>query len=111
MGKNENPELIELTNSMPAFGILRFFVNDPGNDLSKKDVIDGTGISRRQVFAIWPVLEKYKMIVKTRHYGKTKLYMLNQKSEIVKSVFAIERALINEAIMAEAEKMKIYKKV
>ena len=63
-----------------------------------KEIIEGAEISRASLFNYWEQLESQEIVCVTRRFGKTKLYTLNSKSQIVKKVLELESVLISRAL-------------
>ena len=105
----EKSLLLQLTGEMPLFRIIDFLIENKGFDLSKKDIIDGTNVSRAAVFKYWPELEKNNLVKITRKFGKTKLYTLNNASLIVKRILDLEKVLISESLEKASKKELIAK--
>ena len=100
----EKSLLLQLTGEIPLFKIIDFLIDNKGLDVSKKDIIDGSGISRSVLFKYWPQLEKHNIVNITRRFGKTKLYMLNSESLIVKKILDLEKVLIEQELVKASEK-------
>lgn len=96
--------LLQLTGEMPLFKIIDFLIENKGIDFTKKEVIEGTCISRASLFNYWPQLEKHAIVKITRKFGNTRLYTLNSKSIVVKKILELEKALIAQAMNKEAER-------
>jgi len=94
----EKSLLLQLTGELPLFRIIDFLIENKGLDLSKKEIIEGGGISRASLFNYWKELEKRNIVIVTRKFGKTKLYKLNTESPITKNILNLEKSLINEAM-------------
>lgn len=80
------------------FKIVDFLIENKGVDLSKKEIIDGAGISRAALFKYWSNIELQEIVVVTRKFGKTKLYQINMKNPIIKKLLELESALINKSL-------------
>ena len=100
----ERSLLMQLTGEMPLFRIIDFLVENKGLDFTKKDIIEGAGISRATLFNYWNELEKKEIVKVTRTFGKTKLYTLNTKSPVVKRILDLELALIKQSMDAADKK-------
>ena len=90
--------LIKFLGKNPTFKIVDFLIENKGTDMSKKEIIEGAGISRASLFNNWEQLEEQGIVVVTRRFGKTKLYTLNSKSLIVKKLLELESVLIVRAL-------------
>ena len=80
------------------FKIVDFLIENKGMDLSKKDIIDGAGISKATLFNYWARIEEQGIVTVTRKFGKTKLYALNSKNPIVKKLLELESLFISTAL-------------
>jgi len=90
--------LIRFLGENPVFRIIDFLIENKGMDMSKKQIIEGAGISRASLFNCWEQLEEQEIVLVTRKFGKTKLYTLNSKNPIVKKLLELESVLIGKAI-------------
>jgi len=90
--------LIRFLGENPVFRIIDFLIENKGMDMSKKQIIEGAGISRASLFNYWEQLEEQEIVLVTRKFGKTKLYTLNSKNPIVKKLLELESVLIGKAI-------------
>jgi len=90
--------LIRFLGENPVFRIIDFLIENKGLDMSKKQIIEGAGISRASLFNCWEQLEEQEIVLVTRKFGKTKLYTLNSKNPIVKKLLELESVLIGKAI-------------
>jgi len=94
----EKSLLIKFLGENPVFKIVDFLIENKGMDMSKKEIIEGAGISRASLFNNWEQLEMQGIVCITRRFGKTKLYTLNSKSPIVKKLLELESVLISRAL-------------
>jgi len=94
----EKSLLIRFLGENPIFKIVDFLIENKGTDLSKKEIIEGSEISRASLFNVWKQLEEQDIVKVNRKFGKTKLYTLNSKNPIVKRLLDLESALIKKAI-------------
>ncbi len=94
----EKSLLIKFLGENPVFKIIDFLIENKGMDLSKKDIIEGAGISKATLFNYWEQIEEQEIVMITRKFGKTKLYTLNSKNPIVKKLLELESLLISKAL-------------
>lgn len=94
----EKSLLLGLLGEQPLFKIIDFLIDNLSVDFTKKQIAEGAGIARASLFNHWQVLEQYGMVRVTRTFGKTKLYTLNTKNQIVKRILDLEKALIATAL-------------
>ncbi len=94
----EKSLLIKFLGENPVFKIVDFLIENKGMDLSKKDIIEGAGISKATLFNYWEQIEEQGIVIITRKFGKTKLYTLNSKNPIVKKLLELESLFISKAL-------------
>ena len=94
----EKSLLIKFLGENPVFKIVDFLIENKGIDLSKKEIIEGAGISKATLFNYWQEIEEQQIVIVTRKFGKTKLYTLNSKNLIVKKLLELESLLIEGAL-------------
>ncbi len=94
----EKSLLIKFLGENPVFRIVDFLIENKGMDLSKKDIIDGAGISKATLFNYWEEIEEQGIVIVTRKFGKTKLFTLNSKNPIVKKLLELESLFISRAL-------------
>ena len=76
--------------------VLDFLIENRAFDYSKEEVAEGSDISRPTLYRIWPALKRNGLIEETRKYGNTRLYKVNENSELVKFLIKIEIQLVKE---------------
>ena len=94
----EKSLLIQLQGDNPTIRIIDFMLENKGLDITKKDIINGAGISRAALFKYWKDIEKFGIVRLTRKFGKTKLYTLNSENGIVKRLIDLELELIKNSV-------------
>ncbi|MBS7615532.1 hypothetical protein KEJ18_07400 [Candidatus Bathyarchaeota archaeon] len=55
-------------------------------DYSKVEISRNSGVSWKTMYRLWPLLEKYNLIVKTRQVGRATLYKLNTDNPIASAL-------------------------
>ena len=89
--------LIKFLGENPVFKIVDFLIENKGMELTKKEIIEGSGIARATLFKVWPQIEEQSIVSVTRKFGKTRLYTLNSKNQIIKKLLELESILIGKA--------------
>src|SRR3989344_4051350 len=114
MNKNLIDSLIIKTlGDSPKLRIIDFLLDNRVNDYSKKQIIEGSNISKVTFQKYWKELENSGMVKITRRFGKTKLFALNEQNEIVQKLLNLELLLIqksaeaNNKIKTEPEKQLV----
>ncbi len=88
--------LIRYIGNTPKLRVIDFLIDNMPFDYSKKEIIEGSGISKTTFFKIWKDFIKHKIITPTRKYGKTQLFAINRENTLVKQLLSLELALANE---------------
>lgn len=70
-------------------------------EYTKTDIANETGISRRTLYQVWPILERFDLVKVTKSSGMIKFYKLNTENPISKQLIA----LADKISFFEAEKM------
>lgn len=99
----EKSLLLTFLGENPLFKIVDFLVENKGTDMSKKEIIEGAGISKATLFNYWGQIEAQGIVTVTRTFGKTKLYTLNSKNPIAKKLLELESVLISRALNEKKE--------
>lgn len=99
--------LMRYLGDTPNLRIIDFFL-DNQSDYSKKEILEGAGMSKTTLYKVWPNLEKLQVIIPKRKYGNTILYALNKDNVFVKQVISMDSALSKRAMQKSKESiMKI----
>src|SRR4030042_1889917 len=79
-------------------------------DYPKTEISKNSGVSWKTLYRLWPLLEKYNLVVKTRQIGRATLYKLNTESPIAQALnkLALEIATfgVNEELARQAKERK-----
>ena len=103
----EKSLLIKFLGENPVFKIVDFLIENKGIDVSKKEIIEGAGISKATLFNYWQEIEEQQIVIVTRKFGKTKLYTLNSKNLIVKKLLELESLLI-EGVLNQKKTISVH---
>lgn len=106
----EKSLLLGLLGEQPLFKVIDFLIDNLSVDFTKKQIAEGAGIARASLFNHWDEIEKYGLVKVTRRFGKTKLYTLNTKNQIVKRLLDLEKALIAVSLEKESAKKSVKQK-
>lgn len=99
-----NTLLLRYLGDTPQLRIIDFFL-DNRSDYSKKEILDGTGMSKTTLYKVWPDLEQFNVVIPARKFGNTTLFKLNRDAMIVKQVISLDSA-ISKMAMENASKSK-----
>ena len=94
-------DLLTLFNPHACVKILNFLTLYHRYEYTKTDLIRETGISRRTLYEVWPKLEEFDLVEKTKKVGNAQLYKLNMKNEINKLLVK----MVDKITLFSAEKI------
>lgn len=100
---NEKSVLIEFFGDYPLIRILDFLIENRGFDYSKTEISKGAGVSWGSLYKLWNKIEQLDMVTRTRSFGKTRLYKLNEKNLFVKRILRLELDLIKHYAEADTQ--------
>ena len=82
-------------------------------DYPKTEISKTSGVSWKTLYRLWPILEKYNLVIKTRQIGRATLYKLNTESPIAhalnKLTLEIAAFGITEELARQAKEKKTRK--
>src|SRR4030043_16660 len=119
IGKNEitetnPPTLQKLFADSSIAKLLDFLTLYRDFDYPKTEISKNSGVSWKTLYRLWPLLEKYNLVVKTRQIGRATLYKLNTESPITQALnkLALEIATfgVNEELARQAKERKTQEK-
>ena len=102
------PTLQKLFEDSSIARLLDFLTLYRDFDYPKTEISRNSGVSWKTLYRLWPLLEKYGLVIKTRQIGRATLYKLNTESPIAKALnkLALEIATfhVNEELALQAQK-------
>jgi len=75
-------ELKDLFKSFAVIQIMDFLTLYDGYEYTKSEIIENAGVSRRTLYEVWPVLERFGLVKETKRIGRIGLYTLNKENPI-----------------------------
>lgn len=99
------PALQKLFSDSSIAKVLDFLTLYRDFDYSKVEISRNSGVSWKTLYRIWPILEKYGLVVETRRIGRATLYKLNVDNPIARALqkLALQVASFNAEKIAEEE--------
>src|SRR3989338_3705597 len=88
--------LIQYVGNTPKLRVMDFLIGNMPFDYSKKEIIEGSGISKTTFFKVWKDFVKFGILRPTRKFGKAQLYAVNKENIFVKQLVVLEFALAND---------------
>jgi DNA-binding transcriptional ArsR family regulator len=76
------PTLQKLFEDSSIAKLLDFVTLYRDFDYPKTEISRNSGVSWKTLYRLWPILEKYNLVIKTRQIGRATLYKLNTESPI-----------------------------
>ncbi|MBI2546896.1 MAG: hypothetical protein HYW23_00420 [Candidatus Aenigmarchaeota archaeon] len=104
--KDDPTLLVEFLGNNPTIRIIDFFL-DNRTDYSKNEIVQGTGMSKTTFYKVWSKLERFKVAIPTRRYGKAQLFKINTENELVKKLIAIDFTLGIQAMNQALTKVPV----
>lgn len=95
--------LIRCLGNSATLRIIDFFLDNRLFDYTKSEIIENVNIGRATFFKYWKELEEFGVVRVTRKIGKSKLYKLNEGSEVVKKLVMLDSALSKKAMEKAVE--------
>lgn len=92
----EKTKLEQVFGESASLKILDVLMSHPSMDYSKKELAEAAEVAESTVHRSWDKIEKIDAAKKSRKYGKTQLYKLNQDSSIIKQLFKLDQKLRTE---------------
>ncbi len=99
----EKSLLMQYLGDTPKLRIMDFFLENR-SDYTKKEIIEGIGISKTTFYKVWDELVQFEIVKKTRKYGMAQLYTLNEDNPIVKKFAALDAEVSKQAMDRAVEK-------
>lgn len=93
---NEESLLLQKLGKNPKLRIIDFFLDNRLFDFSKKEIIEGTGMSKATFYKYWPEIEENNIVKESRKYGKTVLYKINEDNPTVKKLIELDEQIMEE---------------
>jgi hypothetical protein len=107
------PTLQKLFEDSSIAKLLDFFTLYREFDYPKTEISKNSGVSWKTLYRLWPILEKYQLVIKTRQIGRATLYKLNTESPIAKALnkLALEIATfhVKEELIRQDKEKKTHK--
>ncbi|KXA97324.1 hypothetical protein AKJ38_01485 [candidate division MSBL1 archaeon SCGC-AAA259I14] len=88
--------LLQALGETPKLRILDFLIDNPLFDFSKKEIIEGSGVSKATFYKYWDEIEGSGFVKETRKYGKTILYTINEDNPAVQKLMELDEALMEQ---------------
>lgn len=102
----EKTLLVRCLENSPVLRIVDFFLDNRLFDYSKSEILENLDMGRATFFKYWKDLERFGVVGVTRQIGKSKLYRLNEKDEIVKRLMALDSALCKRTMGKAVEEFR-----
>ena len=105
--EREKSIFVEFMGDTPLVRIVDFLIEKRPFETTKEEIIKETGAARNSLFNVWKKLEKFEIVLRTRSIGKSDLFVLNDKSEIVKQLLELEFVFGKQAMVQAKQNMLV----
>lgn len=107
------PTLQKLFEDSSIAKLLDFLTLYRDFDYPKTEISKNSGVSWKTLYRLWPILEKYNLVVKTRQIGRATLYKLNVENPIAKALSKLTLEIaafdVTEELARQAKEKKTRK--
>jgi DNA-binding transcriptional ArsR family regulator len=100
----EESLFVQLLGDVPLIRVIDMLIENSIFDYTKTEIAKNAGISRASLYNVWPVLEKYELIKKSRRIGNAILYKLNKESPVVQKLIELDLRISKEFANSIVEK-------
>jgi hypothetical protein len=102
------PGLQRLFGDSAIARILDFLTLYKDWDYSMTDIAKNSGVGWRTLLRLWPALEHYQVVELTRQVGKAKMYRLNERSKVARTLekLAFQIPIVDAKLVAKQELAK-----
>lgn len=104
MGEEEKSLFVRLLGDVPLIRVIDVLIENSIFDYTKTEIAKNAGISRASLYNIWPTVENYKLVKKSRRIGNTILYKLNKENPVVQKLIELDLKISKEFADTFAEK-------
>lgn len=94
--KPDGSLLLQHLGKNPKLKILDFLMDNPLFDFSKKEIIEGSGMSKATFYKYWDEIEDSGFVKETRKYGKTTLYTINEENPAIQEMMKLDEILMEQ---------------
>ncbi len=92
----EKSLLLEFLGDTPLLRIIDFLIENRIFDYTKTEIAENAGISRASLYKVWPMVEQYDLVKKSRKIGNTILYKLNKENPVVQELIELDFKISKE---------------
>jgi len=104
----EETKFIRYLGDTPVTRILDFLITGRDFDYSLSDIARNAGVGWTTLYRVWPKFITNKIAVPTRTIGKAKLFRLNEKNEVVRSLVKLYKSILrSEVKLVGAERIRL----
>jgi predicted transcriptional regulator len=86
--------LVKLFGKTVQIQIIDAFIDGMGEDFSKKEIQELTGLSKATILNNWKAVEETGVIKIKRQFGNVKLFTLDTKNALTKGILELEKKML-----------------
>ena len=102
------PALRKLFQDSAVAKLLDFLTLYRDFDYSKVEISRNSGVAWKTLYRVWPLLEKYDLVVETRRIGRATMFKLNTDNPMAKAMwefaFQISKHDVDKTVKEELKK-------
>lgn len=88
--EQELSSFVLVMGNTPFVRVVDFLLENRPFDYSKTEIAENAEVGWSTLHGIWKILEKTKIIKKTREVGKSKMYKLDEENPIVRKLIELD---------------------
>ena len=101
---------VKIFGENPQTKILDFMADHPDYDYTITELAEKTGVSKPTIYKVIRNLVREGLVVVSRKIGRSKLYKLNTRNEIIKTILKFEFEIAKRIADMEKKKAKKYRR-
>ena len=102
------PALRNLFQDSAVAKLLDFLTLYKDFDYSKVEISRNSGVAWKTLYRVWPLIEKYDLVVETRRIGRAIMFKLNTENPVAKSMwefaFQVSKYDVDKAAKEDSKK-------
>jgi len=103
VGMEHDSLLVRALGSSPKLRILDYLLDYKLNDFTKKEIVEGSGMSKLTFYKYFKDLQELGLVTASRKIGRATLYKVNLENPIVRMLIEYERELSAQVAEQEAK--------
>src|SRR3989344_114929 len=106
MIKGNESSFVLVMGNTPFIRVVDFLLENRPFDYSKTDLAKNAEVGWSTLHGIWKILERAKIVKRTRIVGKSKMYKLNEENPVVRKLIELD-SKISDSLAENFEEERI----